>query len=101
ALRSFATEVMPKPPFWSGQSAGSVTSTGSTSHQIAFSVFASALAITWLWFGVGRNTFVAGAGSFPSATSTLPRSTAEACIVQVPGIEPGPGQSVNTSGLIL
>src|SRR5581483_8897352 len=101
ALRKLTSDVIPELPSSGGQSAGLVPRTGTTSPQMALSVSARAPEMTWLLLGVGRKTFIAGGGSFPSATSTAPRSTEEACIVQVPGGEPGLGQSVNTSGLVL
>src|SRR5579885_3004620 len=100
AFSRAATEVIPVLPSADGQSAGLVTSTGMTSHHIAL-VFASALAITWLWFGVGRKIFVAGGGSLPSATRTAPRSTVDACIVHVPGVSSGAGHCVYTIGCVL
>src|SRR3569832_2286955 len=94
AALSVASDVMPLEPSCGGQSLCLRTSTGSTCHQTAPKSIASS-SRTWLWFGVGTNTFaVGGLLMTPSAASTGARSTRDACMVQVPGFLPGSGHCV-------
>src|ERR1700722_4266511 len=87
-------EVIPLLPSLVGQSLGLVTRTGTTCHQMALTLI-SALITTWLWFGVGRKTFAVGGFAMePRSASTGGRSEREACMVQVPGAEPGSGHCV-------
>jgi len=94
-------EVMPLLPSGAGQSRGSITSTGRTSHQMA-PALTRELSTTWLWFGVGTKIgAVGGLGAFPSAPSSTDKSTDDACIVHVPGTGLfGSGHWVATAGVV-
>src|SRR5579872_4569791 len=100
AASSFAYEVIPLLPSWLGQSLEFMTRTGTTSHQIG-AVLTSTFNTRWLWFGDGTKKLAGGGGNKPSCSSANPKSSRDACMVQVPAGYPGPGHCVYTNGLAL